>query len=884
MRVVFLFALIAFIGCTKSTENRLIYSSPRYSVYSNKVIQGANSASVLSPTKIVSTFHTGAFKAYSRRIEFKFSINEMDLELPAYTNHILVIGDEHESPIIQYGRQFKSQAPDSIGFLPPNYSYTFRVDMSSVLDELSKSGSYTASNGSVISKADFKGFYICGSGFPLTWDFSNLDEKGMKLTPTGEGNIYSFTTILNPVSASDTGDKTWRLNKDISSKPHFVSNIPLVDALYNMSVEEALTNIEPDSTFRTGAKWGGVWTRDVSYSIFLAFAYHQPDIAMNCLRRKVKRDRIIQDTGSGGAWPVSSDRVVWALAAHEIYLVTGDKDWLAYSYNVVKNSVEDDKMVVFDASTGLYRGESSFLDWREQTYPKWMQNADIYSSENLGTNVLHYLSLKVCGDMAKELNQSFQGYYDQAELVKSAINSNLWMEDKGFYSQYLYGRDALTQSPRFEALGEALSVYFDVASSKQSQQIYQKSPLTAFGATCIYPQIPGIPPYHNNAIWPFVQSYWNLGAAKAKNESALTHGLAAIYRAGALFLTNYENMVADNGDYFGTEINSDHMLWSMAGNIAMIHRVFLGMHFENDGVFFQPVVPESFGGFKELANFKYRGAVLDVKVNGFGANVASFKLDGKKCDKPFVEANLVGNHTVEIELDNQSFSKDGINLVNNEFSLPTPQSVLSNGTLVWNSLGGAVSYKVYYNGKAIDTIKDTTFIISRSGEFKVSAIDKYGWESFTSEPIRYFKDNEMTYIDFDQSKSTEFAADINNYFGNGFVELSLVKNLEFIFNLNVVKSADYLVDFRYANGSGAWNTDNSCAIRTLYVNGDKCGSVVMPQRGTNEWSNWGYSNSVKIHLNKGSNKLKLAFMPWDNNMNYIVNRALIDQLRVYAAY
>lgn len=31
-----------------------------------------------------------------------------------------------------------------------------------------------------------------------------------------------------------------------------------------MSLEEGLINIEPDSTFRTGAMWGGVWTRDVS--------------------------------------------------------------------------------------------------------------------------------------------------------------------------------------------------------------------------------------------------------------------------------------------------------------------------------------------------------------------------------------------------------------------------------------------------------------------------------------------------------------------------------------------------------------------------------------------------------------------------------------------
>ena len=106
--------------------------------------------------------------------------------------------------------------------------------------------------------------------------------------------------------------------------------------------------------------------------------------------KKVKRGRIIQDTGSGGAWPVSSDRTTWALAAWEIYKTTGDRTWLKQAYEIIKNSVEDDYKVIYDKTTGMYSGESSFLDWREQTYPKWMNNADIYVSQNLGTNAVKF--------------------------------------------------------------------------------------------------------------------------------------------------------------------------------------------------------------------------------------------------------------------------------------------------------------------------------------------------------------------------------------------------------------------------------------------------------------------------------------------------------------
>ena len=41
---------------------------------------------------------------------------------------------------------------------------------------------------------------------------------------------------------------------------------------------------------------------------------------MNSLLRKVSPNgRIVQDTGTGGAYPCSTDRVVWAVATWEIY-------------------------------------------------------------------------------------------------------------------------------------------------------------------------------------------------------------------------------------------------------------------------------------------------------------------------------------------------------------------------------------------------------------------------------------------------------------------------------------------------------------------------------------------------------------------------------------
>ena len=199
-------------------------------------------------------------------------------------------------------------------------------------------------------------------------------------------------------------EHVWKLKNDISMYPRLTTSNTLHAAVFNMGLDEIVNAVEPDSTLRTGKEWAGVWTRDVSYSIILSMAYMQPEASKISLMKKVNANgRIIQDTGSGGAWPVSSDRMIWAVAAYEVYKVTGDKEWLKFIYPVIRDSFEDDFKVVYNAESGLVRGETSFIDWREQSYPKWMQTADIYNSEAMNTSVVHAEGLRILSKIADEL-------------------------------------------------------------------------------------------------------------------------------------------------------------------------------------------------------------------------------------------------------------------------------------------------------------------------------------------------------------------------------------------------------------------------------------------------------------------------------------------------
>jgi hypothetical protein len=667
----------------------------------------------------------------------------------------------------------------------------------------------------------------------------------------------------------------WTAEPAPEHQPRYRSDQPIVDALYNLAMEEARKNIEDDGTLRTGALWDGVWTRDVSYSLILSLALLYPGEGKTSLRRKVKQGRIVQDTGSGGAWPVSSDRTVWILAAWEIYLVTGEEEWLREVYPIAEKTLNEDFWTLRDPKTGMYRGESSFLDWREQTYPEWMTNADIFTSQCLGTNVVHYAAHRTAHRMAERLGLPDHPFQDRAQSIKKGINRYLWNEQGGYYGQYLYGRNEMIRSDRFEALGEALAVLFDVADGAQSRRIVAESPLTPFGVSCIFPQIPDIPAYHNNGIWPFVQAFWNLAAARVGNGAVLEHGLASLYRPAALFLSHYENMVAETGGYVGTEVNSPRMLWSIAGNLAMMLRVFLGIQPEPNGLRFRPVIPERYAGRKELRGLRYRNMVLDIEVDGFGNRIASVSLNGEVLDEAFVPGELSGPHRLTISLRNEPLPERRANLTDVHFSLPTPTVSISDTGIKWAPCAGAVKYRIYRNGEAIGNTEKSVFQLGGHGpgSYWVEAIDERGYASFASEPIVIARERIVARI-------LSVVSGVIRATESGAVRITQEEPTSLTLAMTVERPATYWLSFRYANGNGPIHTGTAGAIRSGYVNGEYVGSFVFPQRGEGDWSDWGWSNQIAVQLEAGTSELRLELEEWNANMHGELNEALLKDIRL----
>lgn len=664
------------------------------------------------------------------------------------------------------------------------------------------------------------------------------------------------------VSNLDGEDYVWERKNDLSAFPVLQTPYLIEEAAYNIGVDECINAVEPDGTLRTGLEWGGVWTRDVSYSIIHSMSYMQTEAAKTSLMCKVNsKGEIIQDTGTGGAWPCSTDREIWVGAAWEIYKVTGDMEWLKTVYPIARQSLEVDMRTVFEKETNLVRGESSFIDWREQSYPTWMEPADIYDTKCLGTNMVFYIALTSAAEMGRVLGDDGTAQYfeEMAALVKKGINDNLWMDDLGYYAQFLGGRTDDLLYTKSETLGQALSVLWGVAEGERAVMLSENMPVVDFGAPVFWPWIPDQPPYHNQAVWPFVQSYWIHASAKAGNEEGVLHGVASVWRAAMMYATNKENYVADTGNWRGTQINSSNMLWSLSGNLSITFKLLMGMNFGADRLNFAPFVPKNLKADRTVRNFRYRNSTLDITVSGYGDSIKSFKLDGKLMDQASVPGDIEGYHTVEIKM-SDSFQNDlSVNYKPACWTPLMPVVTVEDGAISWNPVEGAVRYDVYAGGEKQAETAETRLAVGSDweGDVQVVAIAADGTESFPSAP---------------------FNVSCKIYKKFPVTELTRKNGREFRIAVDVPEEGAWALSWNYANGTGPVNTDNNCGIRMLYVDGVKAGINIFPHRGTGEWDNWGWTIPEKLELSKGTHTFVLRLESDADNMDLDINDFKIREL------
>ncbi|MBE1160323.1 Six-hairpin glycosidase-like protein [Dyella acidiphila] len=428
-----------------------------------------------------------------------------------------------------------------------------------------------------------------------TWTEQTIPWRGeqARMTAQADGRF----TLQGPFGQRDIAAQ--RMRSDTAS--------PMFDGLFAMAqddlAQDSVSAIRdgafddgkpmPCTCFETGAKWPYVWTRDLSYSIDLGLWKFDPLRARNGLKFKLSdvRDPVqpqglyaMQDTGSGGSWPISTDRVVWFLAAQHLLENQAFADDV---YRALNDTLAQDRLYTFDPDLGLYRGETSFLDWREQTYPAWTANNVVFIAQSfaLSTNVLHYQALQLAARLAGQHGDSARamGYAEQAAELKAAINARFWREDRGMYMSYIGGDG--TAYDTYDLLGTALAITSGVAEGDRARSALARYPTWPAGSPVIWPERADQPIYHNRAIWPFVSAYALRAARLVNDPERIAHELRSIMRGAALSGSNMENyelatqsVHVDEGKLSGPVVDSPRQLWSVAAYLDMVSEGVFGLN------------------------------------------------------------------------------------------------------------------------------------------------------------------------------------------------------------------------------------------------------------------------------------------------------------------
>lgn len=217
------------------------------------------------------------------------------------------------------------------------------------------------------------------------------------------------------------------------------------------------------------------------------------------------------------------------------------------AFDAMANVIERDRAVVFDPTDGLYTGEQSFLDWREQTYPGW----------GAGTGPRAHRDVEVALDERAPPRAARRGGHPRdgarrhgagdalarvVDALRAAIRARFWDDDaRQFRAFTTTALDPSAVRRCWDLLGTSLAVLHGIATDDEARDAIARYPHAGAGPAVIWPQQQRTPIYHNRASWPFVTAYLLRAARRVRNNAVVTRDLRELMRGAAMNLSNMEN-------------------------------------------------------------------------------------------------------------------------------------------------------------------------------------------------------------------------------------------------------------------------------------------------------------------------------------------------------
>ncbi|MEE0830846.1 MAG: CBM35 domain-containing protein, partial [Longicatena sp.] len=673
----------------------------------------------------------------------------------------------------------------------------------------------------------------------------------------------------------------------LSATPSFSApNMPMMEAVYNLSMEETLLNIHDGlygEVFWTGTNWKKVWTRDTAMSVQYSLSWLFPEQTLNSIKEKIIGGEEIpkiweEDTGTGGSYPTSVDRVIMMIACWSLYESTGDEAVLELGYEVTKDTLEQDYHNVYDEASGLFKGETGGLDHRSKTYPDWMDEAEEDSIVNIGeskagnVNIIYAQALNLMAKTGAILGKDEAEVADwqaKYEALKQTINDRLWLDHRGMYASWEYPE--YMGSPvadKVDVIANGYALMFDIANEEQKQQIMENYPMVVYGADTVWPQKNGrrgAAIDHNRGVWPGWEAALMIGSKENGNYQVAEEVFKSCVRVAGMSLSNKELMNFQTGEGVG----SDRQLWSIAATLAGYYRLLFGMNYSTEGVTFKPYVPAWMEGPYTLSNYVYRDAILNISVEGNGDTLESIIVNGEAQPLDYVlPTDASGTYDIQLVV-SDSGKRSNYHFEADSFAVSPNMPVLNeaaDGTLTWEE-DSNLTYKLW-TGSEYVSVEGGSYTPDRSvyGAYSLVATDEDGITSEMSKPIIISPEGSKYVYEAEDAtyNASCFEATAEGFSGTGYVNDFLKNPTDMTFNVEVAEDGKYALTTIYNNYGNACEGQDG-AMRSVIIDGVDVGTMAFPIVGFD----FQRSGHVFVNLLKGTHEITFTYNPddwYDTNM------------------
>ncbi len=517
----------------------------------------------------------------------------------------------------------------------------------------------------------------------------------MKLSST---SFFIIVLILLFVSGSCNRKDVKNINSLEKRQNYYFpvlkTNDDAIDTIahtFNIAIGDIMSNIRPyknglvrkeEALLFAGLDYYGPWTRDAAINIWSGAGLFLPDIS----KRTLISD--LDSTANGNVQIIGQywDKIIWTIGAWNLYLYSGDKEFLKIAYDATCYTLSGLEKDEFDPKLNLFRGPavygdgiSAYPDRYTQTGKyeggEWVSTITKWAAANpdkrvkigggmpmfaLSTNCVDYEVYQILPKIEKELGLKVkEEWTDQSTRLKEAINKNFWDNEK---KNYRYLIDPYGNCDYQEGIGISYALLFGVADKVQSEQVLNNTIVTKAGIPCVYPSFPRYKNgygRHSGTVWTHVQGFWANAAAKNQDAKRFDYDFnlltlhtwrdkqfREIYHPETGL--PYGGLQESNEGPLDVWKSTERQTWGATAYLRMVFNGLFGMRFDETGISFSPVVPHQYPNLR-LLNLLYRDAVLNVSIKGQGTKVVSFTVNGNST-QPFIPANAEGIQNIQIHL------------------------------------------------------------------------------------------------------------------------------------------------------------------------------------------------------------------------------------------